>query len=61
MSPILSDRHRVAFIGKVNHQRFQHCTIVCRNYPNYNLEFPKSNLKNFVITPLYTIGNVNLT
>ena len=47
MSLRLSDRDLVACVRKVNHLRFQHRTIRCRNYSKYNPESLKSDFKNF--------------
>ena len=56
----LSDQDLVASALKVNHQRFQHPTIRCRNYSKYNLESLKFDLKNFDMPHLYKIDNFNL-
>ena len=59
MSLSLSDHDLVACVRKVNHQRFQHRTIRCRNYSKYNPESLISNLKNFDMSPSHKTDNVN--
>ena len=60
MSLSLRDHDLVACVRKVNHQRFEHRTIRCRNYSKCNPESIKSDLeKNFDMSSSYKTDNVN--